>query len=125
MPIYEYICVDCRRRCSLFLRKIDSTEEVVCPHCSGKSLQRIMSRFAAVKSEESRLESLADPSRWGGLDENDPSSVAQFVRKMGREMGEDVSPDEIEQMADEAAQESASGGAGGGDDSTLSGDSGA
>lgn len=64
-----------------------------------------MSRFSAPQSEESRLESLADPSRWGGLDENDPKSVANFVRKMGSEMGEEVSRDEIDQMADEAARE--------------------
>ena len=68
-----------------------------------------MSRFAAVKSEENRLESLADPGKWGGLDENDPASVAKFVRKMGSEMGEDISKEEIEQMADEAAHESAQG----------------
>jgi len=64
-----------------------------------------MSRFSAVKSEESRLESLADRSRWGGLDESNPSGVAKFVKRLGSEMGEDIGRDEIDQMADEAARE--------------------
>ena len=32
-----------------------------------------------------------DPSELGHLDENDPTSVARFMKKMGQEMGEDVS----------------------------------
>ena len=57
-----------------------------------------MSRFAAPKSEEARLESLADPSSLGGLDENDPKSMARWMKRMGREMGEDVGEDFDEAM---------------------------
>ena len=46
-----------------------------------------MSRFATMKSEESRLESLASSSAFGDLDENDPASAARFMKKMGRELG--------------------------------------
>ena len=45
------------------------------------------------RSEESRLESMADPSAWGDLDENDPKSMARMMRKMGSEMGEDLGPE--------------------------------
>ena len=48
-----------------------------------------MSRFAAPKSEEARMEALADPSNYGGLDENDPKSMARMMKRMGEEMGED------------------------------------
>ncbi len=60
-----------------------------------------MSRFAAPKSEEARLESLADPSNFGDLDENDPQSMARWMKKMGREMGEDVGED-FDEALDEA-----------------------
>jgi hypothetical protein len=60
-----------------------------------------MSRFAAPKSEDARLESLADPSNFGNLDENDPQSMARWMKKMGREMGEDVGED-FEEALDEA-----------------------
>jgi len=63
-----------------------------------------MSRFAAPKSEDARLESLADPSNFGNLDENDPQSMARWMKKMGREMGEDVGED-FEEALDEAGPE--------------------
>ncbi len=63
-----------------------------------------MSRFAAPKSEDARLESLADPSNLGNLDENDPQSMARWMKKMGREMGEDVGED-FEEALDEAGAE--------------------
>jgi len=52
-----------------------------------------MSRFSTVKSEDARLESLSDPSQYGDFDENDPKSVARFMKKMGQEMGEDMGED--------------------------------
>ena len=89
MPIYEYECHDCRRRVSLLVRSLSSAEAPACPRCGGASLTRLMSRFATVKSEEARLESLATDGSFGDLDENDPASVARFMKKMGKELGSD------------------------------------
>ena len=52
-----------------------------------------MSRFATIRSEDDRLDSLADPSSLGDLTEDDPKSVARWMKKMGSEMGEDVGDD--------------------------------
>ena len=52
-----------------------------------------MSRFATVKCEDARLDSLADPSTLGDLDENDPASVARFMKNMGDEFGDDLGDD--------------------------------
>jgi hypothetical protein len=82
----------------------------VCKFCKGEDLEQLFSRFATPKSEESRLESLADPSSFSGLDENDPSSVARWMKKMGKELGEDFGGEDIDQLAEEAAQEAAGGG---------------
>jgi hypothetical protein len=67
-----------------------------------------MSRFATVKSEDARLESLADPSQYGDLDENDPKSVARFMKKMGQEMGEDLG-DDLDAAMEEASSEEGGG----------------
>jgi putative FmdB family regulatory protein len=99
MPIYEYRCHGCRRRVSVFFRSFNSTGAPVCPHCGSTDLTKLVSRFAVMKSEESRLEDLADPSNLGDLDENDPKSIARWARKMGQEMGEDLGP-EYEEMID-------------------------
>ena len=50
------------------------------------------------------MESLADPSKWGGLDENDPKSMAKWAKRMGKELGEDMGED-VDQMVDEAMEE--------------------
>ena len=60
--------------------------------------KRVMSRFASPKSEEARMEALADPSNFGDVDENDPKSIARFMKKMGKEMGEDMGEDFEEAM---------------------------
>jgi hypothetical protein len=67
-----------------------------------------MSRFATVKSEDARLESLADAGSFGDMDENDPASVARFMKKMGKEFGDDLGED-FESAVDEAMAEGASG----------------
>ncbi len=92
MPIYEYGCYDCRKRVNIFFRTFSEveTKTPVCPRCQGKNLKRLVSRVAVVRSEESRLESLADPSKLAGLDENDPKSMGRWMRKMGNELGEEL-----------------------------------
>lgn len=63
-----------------------------------------MSRFATVKSEDARLDALADSSSFGDLDENDPGSVARFMKKMGKELGDDLGGD-FDSAVDEAMAE--------------------
>jgi Flp pilus assembly protein TadB len=45
------------------------------------------------------MEDLTDPAQFGDLDENDPKSMARWMRKMGDEMGEDLGP-EFEEVVD-------------------------
>jgi putative FmdB family regulatory protein len=103
MPIYEYWCSGCRKKVEIFFLRLRESEQPACPHCKGLELRRLVSRFSSPKSEEARLESLADPSRLAGLDENDPASMARWVKRMGRELGEDIGGEEIDQMAEEIA----------------------
>lgn len=93
MPLYEYRCLECKKRCTILVLSLTCAASPQCRHCQSPKLERLLSRFASPKSEEARLESLADPSNMGGLDENDPASMARFMKKMGEEMGEDVGED--------------------------------
>lgn len=113
MPIYEYRCQACRKKTTALVMTRARESEVRCSHCGGADLEKLWSRFASPKSEEARMDALSDPSAFAGLDENDPKSVAKFMKKMGQEMGEDVG--DLEQAMEE---EMAGGGetpAGGGD----------
>ncbi len=70
-----------------------------CSHCGSERVQRTINRVGRLRSEESRLEGLADPSSFGDVDENDPASVARWARRMGSEMGEDLG-DDFSEMVD-------------------------
>jgi len=94
MPIYEYFCQDCQRRVSIFFRSFsDVRDDPACPRCGGHHLTRLISRVTVVHSEESRLDALSDPSMLSDLDENDPKSLARWMRKMGDEVGEEMPPE--------------------------------
>ena len=99
MPIYEYRCHSCRKRVSVFFRSFSAVAEPVCPECGSKDLSKLVSRVAVMKSEEARLEEMADPSNLSGLDENDPKSIAKWAKQMGSAMGEDLGP-EYDEMID-------------------------
>ena len=120
MPIYEYECGGCRRRVSLLVLTPSKAADPRCPRCDSAELTRLMSRFATVKSEDARLDSLSDPSTYGDINENDPASMARFMKRMGDEMGEDLG-DDVDAAMDEAMAEgdghAGDGGAGGADDS--------
>ena len=95
MPVYEYRCHDCKRRVSIFWRTFSDvdTESITCPRCSGTNLTRLISRVRMVRSEESHLDDLSDPSGFPDLDENDPKSLGRWMRKMSAETGEDLGPE--------------------------------
>src|SRR5512136_474156 len=108
MPIYEYRCQDCKKKVSVFFRTLSAVDHstVRCPQCGGKNLSRLVSRVRALRSEESRIDGLADDSMLSGLDENDPKSMGRMLRKMARETGEDMPPEFDEAMGRLEAGES-------------------
>ena len=103
MPIYEYRCEDCGRISEFLLIKTDEIFVPQCKRCKSKKMSRVLSRVRAIRSEESRMESLADPSKWGDLDERDPKSMAKWMKRMGKELGEDM--EGMDEEVDQAIEE--------------------
>lgn len=64
------------------------------------------------------MDALADPSKFGDIDESDPKSIARMMKKMGREMGDEFSATDF----DEAVEEMEKGGDLSDDDSGGDGD---
>jgi len=104
MPIYEYICQNCRKPVTLLILNPSTYGTPKCPSCGSDKLERIMSRFRAIRSEESCMERLADPSSFSGVDENDPVSVAKWAKKMGRELGNEAG-EGFDEMVDQTIEE--------------------
>lgn len=102
MPIYEYRCDACRRRSSLYYQTFSAAEraEPRCEHCGSADVHRLVSRVAILKSEESRLDDLADDSSLADVDENDPRSIAKWARRMGEQLGDDAG-DDFREMVDQ------------------------
>lgn len=130
MPIYEYRCNQCGRKLAVWWRSLAQMERshLKCSRCGSDDMKRLVSRAAFMRSEESRLENMAD-SGFDGFDENDPKSLGRWMRKMSDEVGEDMgeefdeivgrleageSPEDIEQSMPEL---------GGGEAAYESGDS--
>ncbi len=93
MPNYEYRCLSCRRRFEVFLSFNDYGKEAVhCPHCQSENVQRKIGRIRFARSNDSRMENLADPSSLAGL-EDDPKSLGRMMRQMSAETGEEMGPE--------------------------------
>jgi len=95
MPIYEYRCRKCGQKARKFWRTYAAINDtsLECPRCGAHDFQRLVSRVAVLRSEESHLDDLADPSALAGLDEEDPRSLGRWLRKMSREVGEEMPPE--------------------------------
>ena len=92
MPIYEYACLDCRKRVNVFFRAFSQAkdEDALCPLCHGSRLQRLVSRVTVTKTDDSRMDDLADSSLMAGLENEDPQALAHFMRRMSDETGEPI-----------------------------------
>ncbi len=98
MPIYEYFCDKCGAKITILIRSFNKIYNPVCSKCGNDKPRKLVSKVSVIKSEESRLENLSE-SMFSDVDENDPRSVAQWARKMGKELGEDAGED-FDEMID-------------------------
>jgi hypothetical protein len=66
---------------------------VNCAHCGSKDVRRRMTKVRIARSDDSRLESMAnDFPGMEGL-EDDPKSLGKVMRKLSRETGENLPPE--------------------------------
>lgn len=124
MPTYEYRCLNCRRRFDLIFTYSEYGQKPIqCPYCESPNVQRKIGRIRMARSDESHLESMADPASLAGLDD-DPKSLGRMMRQMSSQIGEDMGPEfhevvdrlESGQSPDEIEQNLPDLGAGGGDE---------
>jgi putative FmdB family regulatory protein len=98
MPNYDYRCRQCGHRSTIYQSYEDYGEvEVECKNCGSRDLKRIISRVRISRSEDSRIDAMADPGMLADLDENDPKSLARAMRSMSDEMGEEM-PEEFDEV---------------------------
>lgn len=96
MPVFEYRCQDCQKRFSVLIGVVAGPEEAKCPNCGSMKSSRLISRFARGRSEDDRIDEMADQLETMGEPES-PSEMRRMVREMGKAMDEDAS-EEMEDM---------------------------
>lgn len=116
VTLYEYRCSVCGKRMTVLTLRVGEEVDLRCDRCGSRTLERQMSRFAMVRSEDRRMESLADPKHFGDLDESDPKSMARWMKRMGREMGDELGGTELDEMVDQIEGGGAEPDSGGDDD---------
>jgi len=99
MPLYEYICDNCKQRFSLRLTYEEyGKAKVACIYCASEQVRRKLTRFRLKRSDASRLAEMPDPASLDGI-ENDPQSLGRMIRSMSKETGEDLGP-EFDEVVD-------------------------
>jgi len=93
MPSYDFRCLDCKARFEVFLTYQEYSQKPVhCTRCGSANVQRRINRVRVVRSDHSRLASMADPAALDALDE-DPRSLGRMMREMRSEVGEEMGPE--------------------------------
>jgi hypothetical protein len=73
-------------------------KSITCSQCGSDQIERIIKPVRVARSEESRLENLADPDALAGL-EDDPQALGKMMRRMSSELGEEMGP-EFDEVVD-------------------------
>jgi hypothetical protein len=75
---------------------VSGPDDESCSHCGSKSTVRLVSRFVRGRSEDARIDELADELEQYG-EPDSPEEMRRMVREMGKAMDEDMA-DEMEEM---------------------------
>ena len=106
MPIYEYLCLNCNKPFSFLVGVVADSGAPECTRCGGRKLRKLISRVARVRSKESSLEDLADPSKLGDMD--DPKAMARWAKEMGKSMADETGeelPEDFDEMMERGPEE--------------------
>jgi putative FmdB family regulatory protein len=96
VPLYEYVCLDCRKRSTHLFLSFTQVQEPVCPRCGSGRMRRLISRVALRRGSASP----DSPEFLESFDESDPRAIGRLARAMSDELGEDL-PGEYEEMVRE------------------------
>ena len=92
MPIYEYECGACQRIASHVVLGTKRRSRPACPHCGSARTKRVMSSFAVVATEASRLAEFDTSKPRDEPFYRDSRNVGLWAKKRAKQMGMDLGP---------------------------------
>ncbi len=90
MPIYEYECQECGFISGHLVMKPSDRRKLACRKCECKKLRKVMSRFAAHKTEAQRLDEYDPKKSRGDSFYKDDRNIGLWAQKRAKEMGLDL-----------------------------------
>jgi len=97
MPLFEYSCRACKKQFTFLSGVVrGGTSDARCPRCHSDDLQKLMSRVAHGRSDDERMEAVAEKIESRNLD--DAGSMRQFAREMGSEISAESGVDMRDEM---------------------------
>jgi len=104
LPIYEYICHNCKKKVGIFMRQNAIQQDPACPACGGTGLRRIISSFAVVKSTATVHEESGEPGPGMSADYyKDPRNIGRSLAQQFKNMNMEI-PSEIRESIDKARE---------------------
>ncbi len=97
MPIYEFRCDDCGHVSSVFVRSASAAVDAACERCDSRSMHRLMSNVARLKTARDVLDEHGDGSGPEGV--SDPRQIGRWVEKRFQEYGVEVPAETREAIA--------------------------
>ena len=92
MPIYEYECAACGHLSSQVILGSEREVPPSCAGCGAAETRRVMSSFAMVESEGSRLANFDTAQARGDSFYSDSRNVGLWAKKRAQQMGVDLGP---------------------------------
>lgn len=96
MPLFEFRCESCGHKFSDLVGMTADSAPSPCPKCGSAQAKKLVSRFVRGRSEDARIDEMADRMELMGEPES-PSEVRKMVREMGKALDDDAA-DEMEEM---------------------------
>lgn len=96
MPVFEFRCQACGAKFSALIGMTAEADTEACPKCGSKRTEKQVSRFARFRTEDDRIDEMADQLEAVGEPES-PTQMRQIMREMGKAMDEDMG-DEMEEL---------------------------
>ncbi|MGD8228237.1 MAG: zinc ribbon domain-containing protein [Desulfobacteraceae bacterium] len=90
MPIYEYECRSCDAQFQSLIMKIEEERGLVCPHCHGTRLKKLISRVAYHVSEQDRLNAYDPSAPKTDSFYRDSRNIGLHAKKRAQQMGVDL-----------------------------------
>lgn len=96
MPVFEFRCAACGKKYQTLVGMTAEPDVLACPNCGAQRGTKLVSRFARYRTEDDRIDEVADRLEAMGEPES-AGGMRDLVRDMGKAMDDDMA-DEMEEM---------------------------